>query len=240
MKTAIYAAALLLIFQYSASAQTKDSANLLADITSSERISLPESFQFEKSLALTFSTGTRADQSILQYKFRYPNDGDYLLMSISGLTDETTNKVPEVVVDFQNHRIINFMSFSSTKMALIHVLTESKKDVRILKLDYNELEATGKTKQILGYDCAAYQFKTDTLKGTVWLTSSIDKSLGHACENLGLSVKETDLQTKYILQLEAKNSKSREQIDVLVNQINLNDTYSINSQEYVATAVPVY
>ncbi len=238
MKIAISTVLFLLIFQFPGKAQTKDSANLLADITGSERISLPESFVFDKSLDITFSSGTKSNLSVLQYKFRYPENQAYMAMTITGQAEESTEKNPEIVVDFETERIINFMCFSHTKMALIHTLTESKKDVRILKTDCSGLRPTEKSKLILGYNCTAYRFENESAKGTVWIAATVDSSLEKLFSGLGLSVLIDETQTGYILLMEAKELNSGELTKVAVNQVNVDDDYAIDSQSYVATAVP--
>ena len=238
MKTAIYAALFLVIFQFSAQAQNKDSANLLADITGSERISLPESFVFDKSIDITFSTGSKAKPSILQYKFRSPQNQGYMSMTISGLSAENTSKNPEVVLDFETERIINFMCFSNTKMALIHPLTESKKDIRVLKTNFTGLKPTENSQLILGYNCTAYRFENESSKGTVWITTAIDAGLENLFSELGLSISIDETHTGYIMLMEGKENHSGEMSKVAVSQVSVNDAYAIDSQSYVATAVP--
>lgn len=238
MKNAIFAALVLLIFQFSTKAQNKDSANLLADITGSERISLPESFVFDKSLDLSFSSGTKGTQSVLQYKFRYPENRNYVAMSISGMAPESTQKNPEVVVDFETERIISFMCFMDTKLAMIHTLTESKKDIRILKTNFSGLKPTDRSKLILGYICKAYRFDNDFSKGIVWIASDMDTGLENLFSELGLSVAINATETGYILLMESKTMDSGEISTVEVNELNINDAYAIDSKNYVATAVP--
>lgn len=237
MKTAIFAL-VLLIFQFSAQAQNKDSAHILADITGGERISLPDSYVFERSLDLTFSSGPKANLTSLQYKFRSPESEAYLAMTISDLAEGNTQKNPEMVVDFETERIINFMCFSHTKMALIHTLTEPKKDIRISKTDYSGLKPTEKSKSILGYNCKAYRFSNDSFKGIVWIASEIAAGLDVLFTELGLSIALDEGHTGYILLMESEKKDTGELTNIAVNQVNTDDVYAIDSQNYVATAVP--
>ena len=238
MKTAIYAALVLSIFQFSAQAQNKDSAHLMADITGGERISLPDSFVFGKSLDLTFSSGTKANLTSLQYKFRYPESEEYVAMTISGLAEGSTQKNPEIVLDFETERIINFMCFSHTKMALIHTLTDSKRDIRISKTDFSGLRRTDKSKLILGYPCKAYRFENNSSKGIIWVASEMDAGLENLFSELGLSIAIDETHTGYILLMETQKTDTGELMNIAVNQMNINDVYAIDSQNYVATAVP--
>lgn len=242
MKTASFTLLFLFIitFQYSAFSQSKDSSSIFAGITSSEKISLSKSFDFDKSLILVHTTGVKSNKTDLEYTLRYPDNQAYMSMTISGFADENPNTKPEILINFEEDKMITFMNFADSKMAMVRNLSESKNGVAILNTSYQNLEKTGKTKKILGYSCKEYTFKNPDLEGRVWLAPSISDEFANSFSTLGLFITSdtTSDSSGYIMRLHASDINTGEIQSLVVKDINQKAPYSIDAENYVIAVHP--
>jgi len=242
MKTAFFTLFLFVItsFPHSVFSQSKDSASIFAGITSSEKISLSKPIDFEKSLILVHSTGVKSNKTDLEYTLRYPESQDYMSMTISGFPGENPKTKPEILINFDEDKMITFMNFADSKMAMVRNLSETKNGVAILNASYQNLEKTGKSKKILGYSCIEYTFKNPDLEGSVWLAPSIGDEFAQSFSTLGLYVESDPASNPggYIMRLKANDINTGEILSLVIKDINQKAPYSIDAENYVVAVHP--
>lgn len=225
-------------FHNLAQAQKENISNVVAHLAGNEEVSLTQKFDFLKSISINFVSGNTTSPSNLNYTLRYPDTDSYIAMSISGLSDEGAESIPEIVLDFEQETRITFMSFGDIKMARTCKLSDSQKDISIINLIPGNLKKTGKSQDILGYNSTEYKLTDGDFKGSIWLTASLDESLKKSFNDLGLNYKSADSNSPsgYIMRVEANNKITKEVMQLNVSDINTNDAYSIDAGTYVTTS----
>ncbi len=242
MKTAYFTLFLIVASSFSNSvfSQKKDSASIFAGITNSEKISLSKPIEFNKSLVLVHTTGVKSNKTDLEYTLRYPDNQSYMSMTISGFPGENPKSKPEILIDFEEEKMITFMNFADSKMAMVRNLSETKNGVAILNSSYQNLEKTGKSKKILGYSCMEYTFKNPDLEGNIWLAPSIGGEFAQSFITLGLYVESGPASNfgGYIMRLSANDKNSGEILNLDIKGINNKAPYTIDAENYVVAAHP--
>lgn len=231
----------VLAFHGFVQAQNENTTKALSRLAGSEEIDLTQKFDFLKSISINVISGSKNSPSNLNYILRYPEFESYMAMSISGLSDEGSESIPEIVLDFDQETRITFMSFGDIKMARTSKLNDSQKDISILKLNSGILKKTGKSQVILGYKSLEYKLNDGDLIGSIWLTATLDEDLKKSFFDLGLKYNsvDSDAPSGYIMRMDANNKNTKEVMQLNVSNINTNDAYSIDARTYMTTASPV-
>ena len=232
----------VLAYYNQVNAQQENITHVVAHLAGNDEVVLTKKFDFLRSVSINFITGSKTSPSNLNYTLRYPETDSYMAMSISGLSEKGTETIPEVVLDFDQKTRITFMSFGDIKMARTCRLNDSQKDISILSLNPGTLKETGKSQDILGYKSIEYTLHDGDFKGSIWLTASLDEDLKQPFNDLGLEYKSADpnLPSGHIMRVDANNKITKEIIQLNVNDINVNDAYSIDAGVYVTTTATAH
>lgn len=244
MKSLFYGILSLLI-SLPALSQSEDANRAMKEVFG-EEVEVPEHYTFDKKVTMELITEAPSEKaSRLTYAMRYQKNNSCVGMTPIEVEGESPISMGTTVVDFNQMKMITFLETNGSKMATVFPIEDEQITAGSkLAQESPEFTPTGNEKEILGFNCKEYKIKSKNLKGTVWLAEEIDINLSKSFEALGLQFEMGDQGPEeepkgFIMEFETTNKQSRRATHMQVKDIDFEDRFSLSTDGYIFTTMPV-
>lgn len=207
-------------------------------------VEVADSYSFSTSVNILITiVDEKKENTEMRMKMSFPKEDDYYGMEILSVS-QNEGEMPDalIVFDYANFKMITFMEQSGQKMGLtmdlnadqIEDWTDAQEADDMQNVEFTK---TGKTKDILGYNCVHYTMKGTTGKGDYWVSDDEDLKIGVALNSMLQSSKNSsyempdDYPEGAVLEMNYSDESGSE-MHWLATSINKDDEQSINTSEY--------
>jgi hypothetical protein len=150
-------------------------------------VEVAESFEFNSSIDIVVTTTDKKGNVNKMYMaMLFPDNQEYFGMEMKGGDDPNQEMPPmKMIYDFKNQQMITMMINGAQKIGMVISLDEELLE-KWAESDDNDIEEmpewkkTGKTKEILGYECEQYVFSNEDGNGEAWVADEDDLNIGYA------------------------------------------------------------
>ncbi|GAB4382947.1 MAG: hypothetical protein Kow0075_14970 [Salibacteraceae bacterium] len=195
------------------------------------------SFEAESVVELT-SRDKKGKEEIMEMNILFSKNQNLFAFEMSEAAGNGQSGTSITIFDMANEQMIALMDASGQKMAMVMPLQPNPEeeddgddsDVSVVK--------TGRTKDILGYECEEYAITSDDGTGTVWVTQDADLSTGLAMNSFGAQGSRhkngpsmsmpAKMPEGAIMEMHFEN-KDGSQMDWITKEINLNLNRTYNT-----------
>lgn len=235
----------MLLTAVQANSQGENAEKALREVFG-EEIDVPAEYSFDKKVVMELRTISSDETNArLTYAMHYKEDNSCVGMTPMQKEGEGPISMGTTVVDFNQMKMITFIETNGSKMATVfpiedEQITEGSK----LAQESPEFAPTGNEKEILGFNCKEYKIKSKDLKGKVWLAEDIDINLTKSFEALGLQFEMGDQGPEeepkgFIMEFETTNKSTGRETRMEVKDIDFENQFSLSTQGYIFTTMPV-
>lgn len=208
------------------------------------KVEVADSYSFSSSVNIKITVLDEKKKSTeMSMKMSFPKEEDYYGIEMLS-TNQKKGEMPDafMVFDYANFKMITFMDQSGQKMGMAMDLNpeqiENWTDAQETEeLDNVEFQKSGKTKDILGYNCVHYTMKGANGSGDYWVSDDEDLQIGVALNAMLQSSKKSayDMPDDYpegaVLEMSFRAEDGTE-MNWLATSINKDDKHSIKTGDY--------
>ena len=161
-------------------------------------VEVADFFEFNSSIDILMTTyDKKGKTNSINMTMLFPEDEeDYFGMEMKG-SDNPKQEMPpmKMIYDFKNQQIITMMDNGGQKIGMVMGIEEDQIAKWAESEDYEidempEWSKTGKTKDIMGYNCEQYIFSSEDGKGEAWVTDDDDLKIGYAMNAMAQAQKQ--------------------------------------------------
>lgn len=180
-------------------------------------VEVADFFEFNSSIDMLMTTyDKKGKTNVINMTMLFPEDEeDYFGMEIKD-SDNAKQEMPQMkmIYDFKNQQIISMIDNEGQKIGMVMGIDEDQLSKWAESEDYDidevpEWSKTGKTKDILGYNCEQYIFSSEDGDGDAWVTDDDDLKIGYAMNAMAQAQKQ-------------KNKNNNEYPDGAILEMNYN------------------
>jgi CRISPR/Cas system CSM-associated protein Csm5 (group 7 of RAMP superfamily) len=162
-------------------------------------VTVAESFEFNSSIDIVVTTtDKKGNVNKMFMAMLFPDNQEYFGMEMKG-GDDPNQEIPpmKMIYDFKNQQMITMMINGAQKIGMVISLDEELLE-KWAESDDNDIEEmpewkkTGKTKEILGYECEQYVFSNEDGNGEAWVADEDDLNIGYAMNAMANTQKKND------------------------------------------------
>jgi len=150
-------------------------------------VEVADFFEFNSSIDILMTTSDKKGKtSAINMTMLFPEDEEYFGMEMKGGDDPKQEMPPmKMIYDFKNQQVISMIDNEGQKIGMVMGIDEDQLSKWAESEDYEideipEWSKTGKTKDIMGYNCEQYLFSSEDGEGEAWVTEDDDLKIGYA------------------------------------------------------------